>query len=313
MDIFGFHPLDIAIIIAYLLLITYIGKRSIAKIRNQEDYFLAGRGVGKFFQYFLNMGTIVDAGNAVNTASAAFSRGRGGVWILLAPILTGPYYWFMASWFRRVRLITMAELFDERFRSKFIACIYACMGIWLSVINISIENKVSLRTFQAMTIKPESKYTEQEKQQVQQYDEYYQLDKEYRAKRLEPEKIERYKALRSLYKQGRISAYISYTKPSWFFAVYIGFVGAYVIMGGLKASVLNNFIQGLLIFAFSGMMIPLALIKLGGWSEFSARVPRHMLYLFGSGLDEFAIWSIGAYVLANYIIGITRSEEHTSE
>jgi SSS family solute:Na+ symporter len=305
MYILGFHIIDIIIIAAYLATITYLGKRSIAKVRNQEDYFLAGRGVGKLLQYFLNMGTIVDAGNAINTASAAFSRGLGGVWILLAPILTGPYYWFMAGWFRRVRLITMAELFDERFKSKFMACIYACMGIWLSVINLSIENKVSLRTFQAMTIKPESKYTEQEKQQVQHYEEYRQLDKAYRAKQLEPEKQERYKALRSMYKKGQISAYVSYTKPLWFFAVYISFVGGYVIMGGLRAAVLVTFIQGLLIFAFSGMMIPIALTKLGGWSEFSAKVPGHMLYLFGSGLDEFALWSIGAYMLANYIIGIT--------
>ena len=92
MEILGFHPVDIGIIIAYLMLITYIGKRSLKKVHNQEDYFLAGRGVGKFFQYFLNMGTIVDAGNAANTASAAFSRGLGGVWILLAPILGMPTY-----------------------------------------------------------------------------------------------------------------------------------------------------------------------------------------------------------------------------
>jgi Na+/proline symporter len=305
MDIFGFHPIDITIIAAYLLLITYIGKRSIKRVHNQEDYFLAGRGVGKFFQYFLNMGTIVDAGNAANTASAAFSKGLGGVWILLAPILTGPYYWFMAAWFRRVRLITMAELFDERFKSKFMAFIYACMGMWLSIINISIENKVSLRTFQAMTTKPESNYTEQEKQQVQQFAEYRELDKLYRAKQLEPDRVERYKALSSMYKKGEISAYVSYTKAGWFFAVYIGFVGAYVIMGGLKASVLNNFIQGILIFAFSIMMIPIALVKLGGLDVFAARVPGHMFYIFGSGLDEFTLWSIGAYMLANYIIGIT--------
>jgi SSS family solute:Na+ symporter len=305
MYIFGFHIIDVIIIAAYLAIITYIGKRSMSKVKNQEDYFLAGRGVGKFFQYFLNMGTIVDAGNAVNTASAAFSRGVGGVWILLAPILTGPYYWFMAAWFRRVRLVTMAELFDERFKSKFMACIYACMGIYLSVINLSIENQVSLKTFQAMTIKPEAKYTEQEKKQVQHYEEYRVLDKAYRAKQLEPEKQERYKALQSMYKKGEISAYISYTKPYSFFAVYIAFVGGYVIMGGLKASVINNFIQGILIFIFSGMMIPIALYQLGGWGEFSARVPGHMLYMFGSGIDEFAIWSIAAYMFANYIIGIT--------
>lgn len=305
MDIFGFHPLDIAIIIAYLLLITYIGKRSVAKVHNQEDYFLAGRGVSKIFQYFMNMSTIIDSGNAVNTASAAFSKGLGGVWILLAPILTGPYYWFMAGWFRRVRLITMAELFDERFRSKFMASIYAIVGIWLSVINIGIANKISLRTFQAMTVKPESKYTPQEKTQVQQYEEYCGLDKAYRAKQLEPEKIERYKALSSMYKKDQIRAYISYTNTAWFYAIYTVFVGAYVIMGGLQATVWNTVIQGILIFVFSGMMIPIALFKLGGWSEFTRIVPDNMLYFFGTGLDEFSIFSIAAYMLANYIIGIT--------
>jgi SSS family solute:Na+ symporter len=305
MDILGFHPVDIAIIIAYLLLITYIGKRSVAKVHNQEDYFLAGRGVSKIFQYFMNMSTIIDSGNAVNTASAAFSKGLGGVWILLAPILTGPYYWFLAGWFRRVRLITMAELFDERFKSKLMACIYAIVGIWLSVINIGITNKISLRTFQAMTVKPESKYTAQEKTQVQQYQEYYQLDKAYRAKQLEPDKLERYRALSSMYKKEQISANISYTNDIWFYAIYTIFVGAYVIMGGLQATVWNTVIQGILIFVFSGMMIPIALAKLGGWSVFSARVPDNMLYFFGTGLDEFSIYSIAAYMLANYIIGIT--------
>ena len=76
-------------------------------------------------------------------------------------------------------------------------------------------------------------------------------------------------------------------------------------MGGLKATVWNNVIQGLLVFAFSAMMIPIALARLGGWSEFSARVPNTMLHFFGSGTDEFSIWSIAAFLLANYIIGIT--------
>ena len=312
MDILGFHPIDILVLVLYLALITYIGKRSTRKVHNQEDFFLAGRKVGKLFQYFLNMSTIVDSGNAVNTASAAFSKGLGGVWILLAPIFSGPYYWFLAGWFRRVRLVTMAELFDERFKSKVLASIYACVGIWLSIINIGIANKISLRTFQAMTVKPVEKCTAEEKQKTDLYQEYLQLDKLYRAKQLPAEKSERYKALNSMYKKGQISSYISYTKTEWFYVIYITFVGAYVIMGGLKAAVWNNLLQGILIFAFSGMMIPIALVKLGGWSGFSARMPEHMLYLFGSGLDEFSLASITAYLLANYIIGITGHQGNMS-
>ena len=305
MDLFGFHPIDVLLLVTYLAIITYIGKRSTRKVHTQEDFFLAGRKVGKLFQFFLNMSTITDAGQAVNTASAAFSRGLGGVWILLAPIFSGPYYWFMAGWFRRVRLVTMAELFTERFKSRFIASIYACVGIWLSVINIGIANKISLRTFQAMTIKPDVKCTSEELQKVEMFKEYRELDKLYRTKELPAEQNERYKALSSMYKKEQISAYISYTKAYWFYAIYIIFIGGYVIMGGLKAAVWNNVLQGTLILVFSVMMIPIALVNLGGWSGFSARLPDHMLYLFGSGLNEFSLASIAAYLLANYVIGIT--------
>ena len=312
MVILGFHIIDILLIAGYLALMVYIGKRSVSKVKNQEDFFLAGRGVGKIFQFFMNMSTITDAGQAVNTAAAAFKNGLGGVWLLLAPILTGPYYWFLAGWFRRVRLITMAELFEERFKSKFMACIYAVVGIWLSVINIGIANKISLRTFQAMTIKPVEKCSVEEKTQVEMYREFKDLDRLYKGKQLEPEKIDRYKTLDSMYKKNQISAYISYTKTWWFYLVYMGVMAAYVMMGGLHATVWNTFIQGILILIFSGMMIPIALIKLGGWGGFSAKMPDHMLYFFGSGLDEWSLWAVIAYMFANYIIGITGHQGNMS-
>jgi SSS family solute:Na+ symporter len=312
MDLLGFHPIDVILLVGYLVLITYIGKRSARKIKSQEDFFLAGRGVGKLFQFFLNMSTITDAGQAVNTAAAAFAKGLGGVWILLAPLFSGPYYWFMSGWFRRVRLVTMAELFDERFKSKSLAFIYACVGIWLSVINIGIANKISLRTFQAMTLKPEAEYTAQEQQNVEMFAEYRELEGLYKAKALPPEKTERFDTLSHMFKKGQINPWISYTKAHWFYAVYIAFVGAYVIMGGLKAAVLNNFLQGMLILVFSIMMIPIGLYHLGGWSGFSERLPDHMLSLFGSGLNEFSLASIIAYLLANYVIGITGHQGNMS-
>ncbi|MDD5011451.1 MAG: hypothetical protein PHQ00_04940, partial [Phycisphaerae bacterium] len=182
---------------------------------------------------------------------------------------------------------------------------YAVFGIWLIVINISIANKISLRTFQAMTIKPAEKCSVEEKAHVDLYVEFRQLDQRYKAKELEPEKVARYEILNNMYKKNQIGAYVSYTKTWWFYVIYIGFMGAYVIMGGLRAAVWNNMIQGILILIFSGMMIPIALVKLGGWSGFSANIPEHMLYFFGTGLDEWSIWAIAAYMVANYIIGIT--------
>lgn len=311
MYLFGFHILDVIVIAGYLALITYIGKRTSAKIKTQEDFFLAGRTVGKLLQYFFNMSTIVDANSAVRTASFSFHKGLGGVWLMLNGIFTGPYYWFMAGWFRRVRLITMAELFEERFKSKSLASIYAFVGIWLSIIILGVGYKTSLRTFEAMTIKPIERCTAEEKQNIAMYQEYRSLDKLYKENKLASDQRTRYQALDSMQKKDQIYAYTSYTNTVVFYIVYTLFVALYTIMGGLEAAIWADLIQGVLIFIFSIILIPLSLIKLGGWSEFTARVPDNMLYVFGSGLDEFSAASIAALVLVS-IIGITGHQGNMS-
>ena len=48
----GFHWLDILVIAVYFFIITYIGRRIAEKIRTEQDFFLAGRSMNKFFQFF---------------------------------------------------------------------------------------------------------------------------------------------------------------------------------------------------------------------------------------------------------------------
>ena len=198
MELFGFHPLDLLIITVYLLTITWIGQKVYGKIHSEEDFFLAGRSINKFFQFFLNMGTLSDANSAIRTASFAFNKGLGGVWLMLIGVFTGPYHWFMAAWFRRVRLVTMAELFEERFKSKVLPTIYALVGIWLSVLIMGIGYKASLRTFQAMTIKPAEKCTPSELRMVELYDRYRELDRLYKSGRLDRELTAEYPELQSV-------------------------------------------------------------------------------------------------------------------
>lgn len=304
MELFGFHPIDVLILLFYLLAITYIGQKVYGKIHSEEDFFLAGRSFNKLLQYFLNMGTLSDANSAIRTASFAFEKGLGGVWLMLIGIFTGPYYWFMAGWFRRVRLVTMAELFEERFQSKILPTIYALVGIWLSVLIMGIGYKASLRTFQAMTIKPPEKYTAAEAESVQLYERYRQLSQIRKTASLNPQEAAEYERLDTLYKKGQISAFVSYTHPFWFYLIYTVFIGFYVTMGGFRAAAVTDILQGFLILLFSFLLIPLALVALGGWTEFTRRIPDHMLFVFGYAGDEFAWNSIAALVLVT-IIGIT--------
>ena len=57
MTFFGLHVLDVAIILAYVVVILWLGTRAAKKIKSTEDFFISGRKLGKFYQLFLNFGS----------------------------------------------------------------------------------------------------------------------------------------------------------------------------------------------------------------------------------------------------------------
>jgi len=117
----GIHPLDLVVIAVYFSVILFLGKRASSSAGNEEGFFLAGRKLGKVYQFFLNFGNATDVNGAVSTASLVYRQGVSGVWLAFQTIFMNPYYWFMNMWFRRVRLVTMAELFEDRLGSAGLA------------------------------------------------------------------------------------------------------------------------------------------------------------------------------------------------
>jgi len=115
----GIHVLDLTVVAVYLGLVVTLGYRKSRQIhQNQEGYFLAGRSLGRVYQFFLNFGNSADITGAVSTASLVYRQVVSGVWLGFQLIFLNPYYWFMNTWFRRVRLITMADLFEDRLGSR---------------------------------------------------------------------------------------------------------------------------------------------------------------------------------------------------
>ena len=79
-------------------------------VKGEKDFFLGGRSLGRWLQFFLSFGNMTDPGQATTTASSVYRQGAGGAWLALITLFLTPYYWFMNVWFRRVRLTTMADL-----------------------------------------------------------------------------------------------------------------------------------------------------------------------------------------------------------
>jgi Na+/proline symporter len=145
----GINWADIAVIVAYMAVVMIVGVRAAAS-KTEEGFILAGRKLGKVFQFFLNFGNACDANGAVSTASVVYQQGISGIWIAFQTVFMNPYYWFMATWFRRVRVVTSGDLFEDRFGSKGLASFYAIYQIGVAVIFIAFGNFVGFKVTQVM-------------------------------------------------------------------------------------------------------------------------------------------------------------------
>jgi len=144
------HALDFALVAAYLAIVLLLGRRAAKGARNQEAFFLAERKFGKLRQFFFNFGNTTDANTAVSTVSFVYREGVSGAWFPLQMLFVNPYYWFMNVWFRRVRLMTSAELFEERLESPGLAWCYALFQIGVAVLGIGFSNFVVFKILVAL-------------------------------------------------------------------------------------------------------------------------------------------------------------------
>jgi SSS family solute:Na+ symporter len=267
-----------------------------------DDFFLAGRKLGKVYQFFLNFGCSTNADQAVAVSREVYRQGIGGMWIQSLVLFLTPFYWISTMFFRRVRLTTIGDYYAERFGSPFLAAAYAVFTLALSAfIGGGIGMLVAGKTMVAMTPKAIEQCTPAERASIEEFQEYRQLDR-VRSAGLTPAQEARWDVLRHKQQRGELRSFVSHVNPVWFFLIYAIVVGAYTMMGGFRAAAITDGIQGVLIIIFSVMLVPVGLAKLGGFEGLHAAVPAHMFELFGSAsLSEYAWYTVVAMVLANLV------------
>jgi SSS family solute:Na+ symporter len=301
MHIWGLHILDVAIIFLYIGIILWLGRWAGRKTKDTDDFFLAGRKLGKTTQFFLNFGCSTNADQAVAVTREIYRQGIGGMWIQFLVLFLTPFYWFTTFFFRRIRLTTIGDYFTERFNSKSLGASYAIFILLMSILGGGVGYMVAAKTMMAMTPKPPQKMTYEERLSVDQFREYQAL-KSKLDEGLNIEEGSTYTELDERNKRGDLHSFISYTDPILFYFIYAIIVGIYTMMGGFRAAAITDTIQGVLIIIFSLILIPLGLAKIGGFSGLHATVPDYMFELFGSvTMSEYAWYTILAMVLANLV------------
>ncbi|MBL9202050.1 MAG: hypothetical protein JNL39_16180 [Opitutaceae bacterium] len=296
------HPLDLAIIAAYLIAVVWIGIRASGASGSEEGFFLAGRKLGKLYQFFLNFGNATEPGGAVLTASVVYQQGAPGSWLSFQTVFMNPYFWFMNVWFRRVRLTTLSDLFEDRYASRGLSMFYALFQILVACVFLGFGNVTAYRIASSLAVKPETAWSAAERTAVEGYRELKQLEKQNTAAPLAGADQARLDSLRDRRARGELHSYVTALDEFWFYAVFTLVVGSYIVLGGMAAAAVNEGLQSVLIIVFSLLLIPTGLHAIGGWSALGEKLPRHMFDLFGSsGAEQFSVISLCGILLVSIV------------
>jgi len=237
----------------------------------------------------------------VAVSREVYRTGIGGMWIQFLVLFLTPFYWFTTMLFRRARVTTLGDYYEERFQSPFLGGSYAVFILLLSILGGGVGYMVAGKTMMAMTPKSMEACTPQERQRIEEYREFQAL-KAHAETELGAEEQQRLAVLTEKSKRGELESFVSYVKPLWFYLIYAVIVCVYTMMGGFRAAAVTDSIQGVLILVFSLILVPMGLAKIGGFTGLHASVPDYMFQLFGSAtMSDYAWYTISAMALANLV------------
>lgn len=305
--VFGLSYIDLIVIAVYFLVVIGIGLWSMRRIKNQEDYFLAGRRFGKFIQTFASFGQGTSADTCVGVTTTTFQNGAGGIWSSLIYLPATPIYWMVMPWMRRLRMLTLGDFFEERYGSKRIAGVYAVIGTIGLMAIVSVGFSAMTKTVVALTPKPYEALSQEQQAEYTRAEELGQLKSaDYQS--LSQTQKTRFEEL-GQENPRKIFSYISQIVLIWIVCVV---VMLYAVSGGLEAAFITDTIQGIFIIILSVILIPFSLAKIntiyGGSGAMDALRTVHQqlsestFEIFGSASNiDFTWYYIAALVVMGTI------------
>ena len=303
---FGLAAIDIAVIIGYFAVVIAIGVWASRRIKNQTDYFLAGRKFGKFIQTFAAFGQGTSADNAVGVTTTTFSNGIAGVWSSLLYLFATPMYWMVMPWMRRLRLISLGDFFEERYGSKRMAGLYAVIGVIGMMTIISVGFAAMTKTVVALTPKAAEQLSSAEQAEYTQAVHWDMLEAKEAHALTDTERAE-LEQLR-IEKPRKMFFHLNPDVLIWVVCIV---VMLYAVAGGLEAAFLTDTLQGIFIIILTLMLFPFAWAKItaefggqgfmGAMEVMHTRLPQSYFEIFGSPVTQDFTW----YYIAALTLMIT--------
>jgi len=315
----GLSVLDLAIILIYFIVIIIIAIRAARLVNNREDYFMAGRRFGKLIQTFAAFGQATSVENVTTTTTMVNSNGASGIWAMLAGGLVNlPVFWMTSIWYRRLRLLTLGDFFEERYSSKKMAAFYALCQTIFFVLIAAIGLVAMSKTVSAIAAKPVEELNPIEKVS------YY--------KAIEREKLEAadFALLTADQKSKLVELQLlnpkkeySYIDENWLIVIVALVTLLYASIGGLAAAFMVDLIQGIFIILLSIMLIPFAMAKinlqfgshgiLGSFETMHKVLPASFMEIWGSpSLIEFSWYWIAGFSIMIILTTAVQANQMTA-
>ena len=115
MMILGVHIHIWLVMSLYFVTMLLIGWWSRRRARNSEGYLVGHRRFGVFMMIMHAFGAGTNPGDAAGVISRTVSHGVSGIWVSWLWLFGTPFYWLIAPIIRRMRCLTMADFYEERF------------------------------------------------------------------------------------------------------------------------------------------------------------------------------------------------------
>ncbi len=298
---FGLHILDIIAIVIYFLIVIGIGILAKRRVRSEEDYFMGGRRFGKLVSVFLAFGSGTSSDTAISASRETYRAGMSGIWIQLLWLFITPFYWIIAPWYRRLRVITGGDYFQDRFNSKVLTGLYVGFSFLFLMFNIAVALTAIGKTVEIVTVKPESALSRIEQKNVDQYSEYSELKSG--ESELSGDAQKRYLELKLKAEKKEIRPYYSFLSTAQVLPVIALIIIIYGVLGGLFAAAWTDTLQGILILVLSLLLLPNGLYQVGWFSGLHASVPDNMFHIIQSTATSEYTWYYILVLITMNLVG----------
>jgi Na+/proline symporter len=158
MGILGLHYAIWLVLAAYFAGMLLMGWWSKRGIHNQEGYLLGNRQFGSLMMVMHAFGAGTHPGNVAGVMSQAVVSGASSIWVSWMWLFGTPFYWIIAPVVRRMRCLTMADFFRERFgrSASVLYIIVAAVGMIIFLASVMLATTRTVQGVMGKALTDES-------------------------------------------------------------------------------------------------------------------------------------------------------------